>query len=33
MISKLDAILMQVIIDVRDLFLVWTHIDGLRLPS
>jgi hypothetical protein len=33
MISKLDAILMEGVIDVRDLFLVWRHIDGLRLPS
>lgn len=33
MISKLDAILMQGIIDIRYLFLVWRHIDGVKLPS
>jgi hypothetical protein len=33
MISKLDAILMQGIIDIRDLFLVWRHIDRLRIAS
>jgi hypothetical protein len=33
MVFKLDAFLMQRMVDVCHLFLVWRLADGLRLPS